>query len=118
MPFAARCSPSHCELVSAIWPSRSSVPTATISTRTRDDSLSRVVVLPTGVDRQRYGNPDGDEGELQVVAGDRQHAEADPPVLGKGLPLGESARRYRHASLGGARAKDAHPDLAQRDDDG
>ncbi len=33
-PMAASCSPSHCELVSAICPSSSSVPTATISMRT------------------------------------------------------------------------------------
>ncbi len=30
-PLAARCSPSQAELVSAIWPRSSSVPTATIS---------------------------------------------------------------------------------------
>ena len=30
-PLAASCSPSHAEFVSAIWPSSSSVPTATIS---------------------------------------------------------------------------------------
>ena len=33
-PMAASCSPSQAELVSAIWPSSSSVPTATISTLT------------------------------------------------------------------------------------
>ena len=34
-PAAASCSPSQAELVSAIWPSSSSVPTATISILTR-----------------------------------------------------------------------------------
>src|ERR1700712_2586816 len=32
-PCAANCSPIHDELVSTIWPSNSSVPTATTSTR-------------------------------------------------------------------------------------
>ena len=41
-PSAARCSPSHCELVSAIWPSSSSVPTATISIRTSLQPARRV----------------------------------------------------------------------------
>ena len=38
MPLAAKCSPSHAELVSTIWPSRSSVPTARTS--------HRIVVTP------------------------------------------------------------------------
>ena len=72
-PLAARCSPSHAELVSAIWPSSNSVPTATISILTGVTLGAAAVerpaaveqVLGAGVERERTGEPD--HGELQVV---------------------------------------------------
>src|SRR5665213_2135147 len=117
MPFAASCSPSPWELVSGICPRRSSVPTATISTRTRDHSLSYGVVLPPGVEGQHDGQPDGHEGERGVMPGDGQDTEANGPVLYEGLPLGQSTRGYRRAVSRGARPVHAHPDLSQGDDD-
>ena len=73
-PLAARCSPSQAELVSAIWPSSSSVPTATISILTAVTlGCGRAVqrppaveqVLGPGVERERAGEPD--RGDLQRV---------------------------------------------------
>src|SRR5580704_11438144 len=72
-PLAARCSPSQAELVSAIWPSNSSVPTATISILTAATLGGRGCVerpapieqvLGTGIKGQRAGEPD--HGGLQV----------------------------------------------------
>src|SRR5271170_267562 len=118
MPLAARRSPNHWELVSGIWPKSSSVPTATISTRTGHDFLAGVVVLPPGVDRQHGGQPDGDEGEGGVMPGERQNGKSNGPVLYEGLPLGQSTGRYGDAVTRRPGAVDAHADLAQGDDDG
>src|ERR1700677_4279800 len=118
MPLAARRSPSHCELVSGICPKSSSVPTATISTRTRHNSLARVVVLQSGVDGQHYRQPDRYKRERRVVSRDGQHREANGPVLDERLPLGEAARGNGDAVLGGACSIDTHADLARGDDDG
>src|SRR5487761_1930979 len=118
MPLAASCSPSHWEFVSAICPSSSSVPTARISTRTGGDlPLAPDVVLPPREEGHDRGHPDRGDADPGVVREDRQHAKGDGPVLDEGLPLGQLARRDRHAPLGHARAIDAHPDLAQRDED-
>src|SRR5271168_1679743 len=73
-PLAARCSPNQAELVSAIWPSSNSVPTATISILTavtlrRGRLVQRTPAveegLGAGVQRERAGEPDG--GDLQCV---------------------------------------------------
>src|SRR5580698_8784104 len=73
-PLAARCSPSQAELVSAIWPSSNSVPTATISILTgailggcRAVQRSTPVdqVLGPGVEGERSGEPD--RGDLEAV---------------------------------------------------
>src|SRR5580693_6852624 len=117
MPWAASCSPSHWELVSGIWPSSSSVPTATISTRTGHDSLAPLVVLPSGVDREGDRDPDRHEREDQVMPGEGQHAKANSPVLGERLPLGQSTGRNRDAVSSGAAAKGTHPHFAHRNDD-
>ena len=75
-PLAASRSPSQAELVSAIWPSSSSVPTATISILTGVTSRGgRPVqrppavehVLGAGVEGQGAGEPD--HGDLQACAG-------------------------------------------------
>ena len=51
MPLAASCSPIHAELVSTIWPSSSSVPTATTSQRIGSTSRRAVADgAATGVD--------------------------------------------------------------------
>ena len=46
MPASASCSPSQAELVSTIWPSSSSVPTATTSQRTEPFSAGRTRAGP------------------------------------------------------------------------
>ena len=70
IPLAASCSPSHCELVSGIWPSSSSVPTATISTRTGDDLPTVDVVAPPRIDGHHGGDPDGGDADPLVMSGD------------------------------------------------
>ena len=76
-PAAARCSPSQAELVSAIWPSRSSVPMATIST-----PHDAAVVPGRTVPSARYWSP-------------RHHGEGRRP-----------ARRRRAAGRGGGERRD------------
>src|SRR5580692_2861131 len=118
MPWAASCSPSHCEFVSAICPSNNSVPTATISTRTQTDLLALGVVLPAGIERQHDRDPDHRLADPGVMRRHRDDAKGDGPVLREGLPLRELARRNRDPTPCRASSKDAHPDLAQRDEDG
>src|SRR5665213_233021 len=118
MPWAASCSPSHCEFVSGIWPSNSSVPTATISTRTQTDFLAFGVVLPAGIKGQDHRDPDDRDADPGVVRSQRYDTEGDGPVLRERLPFRELARRNRDPSACGTGAKGAHPDLAKRDDHG
>src|SRR3974390_790918 len=90
-PAAANCSPSQAELVSAIWPSRSSAPTATISTLTPPPPISTggpshgpapvEQVLDPGHHREGGGEPH--EGELQGVGAGQRRGPAGGG--GKGL---------------------------------
>ena len=127
-PAAARCSPSHCELVSVIWPRSSSVPTATISMRMVGQAAELVpsaaprrgpglggpgrpppvqVVLAAGEHGHGRGHPDG-RGQHGVVAGQRRgQAHADGHVLEQGLDLG--------ACCGpGWRSRDGRPPTGRR----
>src|SRR5664280_981371 len=133
-PMAARCSPIHLELVSAICPRSSSVPTATISMRTGvSDGRTRAagrpapphpchaptveVVLPAGEHRHGRGHPDR-RGQHRLMGGQgRCKAHADGHVLQQGLHLRRGAGRDGHATSADQRPVDAHGHFAHGDDD-
>src|ERR1700722_7377685 len=89
-PLAASWSPSQAELVSAIWPSSSSVPTATISILTgvtlgggglvqRPAPIEQV--LRSGIEGERAGEPDDRHLKGVLVGQRRDDARADGDVL-------------------------------------
>src|SRR5271170_3191736 len=125
-PLAARCSPSQAELVSAIWPSNNSVPTATISILTaatlRGGGTAQhptpvEQVLGAGEERQCAGEPD--RGQLQrVLMGQRRNDDgADRQVLHQRLDLRRFAGRDGHAAPADPGAVKLHAHLADRDED-
>src|SRR5665811_385686 len=112
MPAAARCSPNHAELVSAIWPSNSSVPTATISIlMSGSDLVSRIarvtvncrrlaaveVVLTSSEHRENRRHPDRHHQHRMVLAQRGDQAQGDGHALEERLHLGGRSGRDRHA---------------------
>src|SRR5580698_4968359 len=125
-PLAARCSPSQAELVSAIWPSSSSVPTATISILTEatlrgGGPVQRLPaiehVLGARVERERAGEPDHGDLQRLLVCQRRDDDRADGQILHQRLDLGRLARRDGHTTSTDPRAIHLHADLADRDED-
>src|SRR5579872_2047828 len=133
MPEAASSSPMCDELVSTIWPSSSSVPTATTSTRMdetpRPARLRRTPGLPAsraagvvgarepGVEGECDRHPQQVPHEAGVVGADgRQQGEAHHDVLHEGLQLGARPGRHRDPPPSGADAVGAHGELPEGDE--
>src|SRR5262245_6293680 len=99
-PLRASCSPIHAELVSTIWPSSSSVPTAITSQRMdplRLGGASAPEVLRPADDREHDGDPQRPVRQpAEVDRGEWQQGEADGELLGEGLVLRQLARRDAH----------------------
>ena len=120
-PAEASWSPNQAELVSAIWPSRSSVPTATIST------LTRVASLEARRPSIRYWNPVARVRAaatqidatctVWLLASGGMMQVADRPVLDERLQLGRVPGRDGDAPSTHPRAVDLHADLADGDED-
>src|SRR3954463_11176783 len=98
-PWAASCSPIHDEFVSTIWPSNSSVPTATTSTR-MNHPLEVVVamgpphVLAKAGEGEDHRQPEQSLPEpCRVERGQRRDRERDGELLSRRLDLGDLARR-------------------------
>ncbi len=130
MPLAASCSPIHDELVSTIWPSSSSVPTATTSQRQahragttpvggaeEPDRRARQQVLGAGDDRQDHRQPEERVPQPGGV-GQRRGSNAKPTAScwHTRLDLGQALGRDADALAAGHSAVHADGDLAQRDD--
>ena len=136
MPASASCSPSQAELVSTIWPSSSSVPTATTSQRTRPSSARRaradlqartppeaVARLPSirycapRAERQRHGQPQHGRRQPRLVLGHGgQQRQADGHRLDDGLDLGPVRGRHREAAPSPVRAEHRDAELADGDE--
>src|SRR5580693_9753090 len=125
-PFAARCSPSQAEFVSAICPSKSSVPTATISiltgvtlggSRTVQRPTAVHQVLRTGVESEGAGEPDHGDLEAVLMGQGRDDDGADREVLHQGLELRRLAGRDGHTTPSNPGAVKLHADLAARDEE-
>src|SRR5581483_4900133 len=115
MPAAARCSPIHDELVSTIWPRRSSVPTATTSHRT--GHLPGVEqVLGAGDEGQHHARPQPGGGDPPVIGRPGQESEAHGDVLHDGLDLGPVPGGDGDAPAALERAEHAYGDLAHGDE--
>ena len=120
-PAAARCSPSQAELVSAIWPSRSSVPTATISTLTarpcvpRRRPSSRYCSPVTSVKAAATQMAPSWRSWCGASGGTRQVGDGE--VLHERLHLGRAAGRDRHPAAAEPGAVDAHQELPGADQD-
>src|SRR5438105_7010791 len=96
IPTRASCSPIQDEFVSTIWPSRSSVPTATTSHRTADLATVKEV-LHAGDDGEDDGEPEDRVGHPAFMPGEWKECEADRHLLHGRLDLGPWPGRHRDA---------------------
>src|SRR3954464_33048 len=87
MPASASCSPIQEELVSTIWPSSSSVPTATTSHRTAAPVPGKEV-LHTAYQREGDRHPQRGESDGRVLGRGRQQCKPDCERLYHRLELG------------------------------
>src|SRR5579875_1873877 len=128
-PAAASCSPSQAEFVSAIWPRRSSVPTATISILISASARSPGAVasnhllcapcVPRVLEARDEGEPASDphgyelEGSMRSQWGDA--TSGDRQVLDECLYLRGRPSRHRDAAMTDPGPIAAHEELPEGD---
>src|SRR5438477_6817151 len=115
IPISAKCSPIHDELVSTIWPSRSSVPTATTSQRTlRPPAVEQI--LDAGHEGQDDCGPEDGRGHPTVIGRQREERESHGHLLHDGLHLRPATGGHRDALTADVGAVGADHQLPHSDE--
>src|SRR5438105_9250229 len=116
IPTRASCSPIQDEFVSTIWPSRSSVPTATTSHRTaRRPAVQQV--LPAGEEGEHDGEPEERGRRPPVVSGHGPDGQPDGHLLHGRLDLRPPAGGHGDAPPPGVGPVHADRHFPGRDED-